>query len=95
MFGIEDKFCDGAIAGAIIIGVFGYILNNIRFSRARSRERNKPFDRFPDANHPDLTSSIVVRRSCLAMLKFVLWSLLMIVFIYLVYSFLSTLGFGI
>jgi len=75
--GIEDKFCHGAIVTVIMLGLFAFIANNIRFSRARSGERNRPFDTFPDSAQSNLTSTIVFRRSCLAWFGLVFWSILM------------------
>jgi len=87
MIGFQDTFCCGAIFGFVMAGIIGIILGQIRESRNRIGARNRPLDTFPDASHPGMTSTGVVRKSigaiftCGVMFIFLIAVILFIVWI--------------
>jgi len=80
----DQLFCYGAAYGIVIAGLLGFVLSQIRAARMKFGQQFKPFDQFPDAQHPHLNSAKVVRQSRFALLGCVFWSAIFFILAYYV-----------
>lgn len=77
----EDGFCCGTTYGLIVATIVGVILIKIREAKGAMKSKDKAFDTFPDAAHPNLTSLGVVKGCIQAMISYGVWLVFLIVFI--------------
>ena len=57
------SFCGGSIVGALYGAVIVYILWRMEKNRIKIAGADRPYDKFPDSAHPNLTASGVIRTS--------------------------------
>lgn len=57
------SFCGGTLIGSIYGGVIVYILWQMKEIRGKIANADRPYDKFPDSVHPNLTASGVMRTS--------------------------------
>jgi hypothetical protein len=95
MDGLQNDICFGAVIGFIVAGLMGFLLVQIRASRAIMGRRYQRAGTFPDASQPGLTAPRIFGITCLALVSFIFWLLIMIgLVVYVIRWALPNLGIG-
>jgi hypothetical protein len=71
-------FIRGFFYGVVFTVVVGFIWDKISNAKRTISDRNKPLDKFSDAQQPSLTPARIVRKSLFAMLSLAIWYILLI-----------------
>jgi hypothetical protein len=75
----NDIFLHGFLLGFCSAGVVLFLLKRVQGYRGAIGKKNKPFDTFPDAAQPKLTSAKVYRESWWARIWLVFWFIALII----------------
>ena len=75
---LQNAFCFGMFYGALAAMAVGIILVQIRESRGKMGQWNRPLDGFPDSAHPKMTSFGVAKSSVLSMFSCAFWTFLLL-----------------
>ncbi|MBT3187805.1 MAG: hypothetical protein HN736_01250 [Anaerolineae bacterium] len=74
-----DIFLHGFLLGIGSAFVFGFLSKRVQGYRGKIGKKNKPFDTFPDAAQPKLTSAKVYRESSWARIWLVFWFIVLLI----------------
>lgn len=80
----QNSFCCGSLYGFIAAGIIAYILVQLREARGQMGQKNRPLDTFADASQPRMTASGIVNTSRQAMLRYVMWTFVLLVILVMV-----------
>jgi len=78
-----ENFIKGFIYGATFIVFIGLILGRMKKARSTIKQRNKPLNKFPEADQPNLTPAKIVRKSVWAVFEWIFWILVLTAFVVL------------
>jgi hypothetical protein len=81
----DGTFCAGTMLGFVAAGVVALILDQIRQARVKMGQKDRTLDKFPDSAHPNLTPAGIVRTSQEAQFAVIAWTLILIIFVGLVF----------
>ena len=87
----DNQILCGIGYGFIAAGILGFILVQLRASRIRMGQANRPLDAFPDASQPGLTPAGIVWSSRFGMFTCILWAIIFIATTALVIYLLPTI----
>jgi hypothetical protein len=82
----DGTFCAGTMLGFVAAGVVAFILVQIRDARVKMGQKDRTLDKFPDSAHPNLTPAGIVRTSHEAQFAVIAWTLILIIFVGLVFA---------
>lgn len=83
---MEDGiFCAGAVFGFFAAGFVAFVLARIREARIKVQHKDRTLDKFPDSAHPDMTPAGIVRTSQEAQFAVIAWTVVLIIFVGLVF----------